>query len=61
NKYFRLMCDALSSPAFYNEYVRLPSTEDPPARYLENNPKLWPYFKNCLGAMDGSHIACSLS
>ena len=21
--------------------------------------KLWPYFKNSLGAIDGSHIACA--
>ena len=55
------MCNALSSPGFYNEYVKLPSTEDPPANYLIQNPKLWPYFKNCLGAMDGSHIACTPS
>lgn len=55
------MTNAFSSPNFYNEYVILPSTEDPPARYLSSNPKLWPYLSKCLGAIDGSHIACTPS
>ncbi|KIK58105.1 hypothetical protein GYMLUDRAFT_146665, partial [Collybiopsis luxurians FD-317 M1] len=60
-RYFQLMCNAFASPAFYNEYIWLPSTEDPPSHYLIQNPKLWPFLKNCLGAMDGSHIACAPS
>ena len=55
------MTNALSSEKFYNQYVRLPSTADQPAQYLSSNPKLWPYFSNCLGAIDGTHIACTPS
>lgn len=55
------MTMVFSADKFYNEYVKLPTSEDPPASYLRNNPKLWPYFQNCLGAMDGSHIACTAS
>ncbi|KAJ3738765.1 hypothetical protein EV360DRAFT_21138, partial [Lentinula raphanica] len=61
SRYFRLMCNAFASPAFYNEYVRLPLTTDPPAHYLIRNPKFWPFFEHCLGAIDGSHIACAPS
>jgi hypothetical protein len=61
NRYFWQICNAFSSPQFYNAYVCLPSSEDPPAHYLFNNPKFWPYFQNCLGAIDGSHIACTPS
>ena len=27
-----------------------------PQRYVQQNPKFWPYFKDALGAIDGSHI-----
>lgn len=46
---------------FYNANVRLPLASDPTPLYIRNNPKFWPYFKDCLGAMDGSHIACTPS
>ncbi|THU87687.1 hypothetical protein K435DRAFT_624070, partial [Dendrothele bispora CBS 962.96] len=55
--YFQLMVHAFSGPGFYNHYVCLPSVNDPPSPYLRNNPKLWPFFKGCIGALDGSHIA----
>jgi hypothetical protein len=45
-----------SSPPFYSKYVHLPtSTPDK----IRNNPKFWPFFKDCLGAFDGSHIHSS--
>ncbi|XP_022565227.2 uncharacterized protein LOC106365746 [Brassica napus] len=25
--------------------------------FLEGKPQYWPYFKNCIGALDGTHIA----
>jgi hypothetical protein len=28
----------------------------PPALEIEDNPKLFPYFDSCLGALDGTHI-----
>lgn len=56
NSYFRRVCTAFSSPEFYNKFVCLPTANDPPP-YLCCNRKLWPFFKGCLGAIDGSHIA----
>ncbi|KAH9028049.1 hypothetical protein EDB83DRAFT_2181734, partial [Lactarius deliciosus] len=60
-RYFRRMCVAFSSQEFYTKYIKLPSTLDPPPRYLQRSQKLWPFFEKCLGAIDGSHIAASPS
>ena len=32
---------------------------DPPAPKIRNNTKFWPFFRGCLGALDGSHIHSS--
>lgn len=45
-----------SSPPFYTKYVHLPSSTP---NEIRNNPKFWPFFKDCLGAFDGSHIHSS--
>ena len=49
------MVGIFSSPPFYTKYVQFPTGEV----ILENircNPKFWPYFRNAIGAIDGSHI-----
>ncbi|KAE9385059.1 hypothetical protein BT96DRAFT_736752, partial [Gymnopus androsaceus JB14] len=56
NETISKVCIAFSSPEFYNKFVCLPTANDPPP-YLCCNRKLWPFFKGCLGAIDGSHIA----
>jgi hypothetical protein len=43
------------SPTFYNHYVKLPSTGQTPPE-IWDDPKLYPFFKDCRGAIDGSHI-----
>lgn len=45
------------SPPFYTTYVHLPEPQDPIPSEILNNPKFFPYFKDALGAIDGSHIA----
>src|ERR1700733_7480152 len=45
-----------SSRPFYTKYVCLPSIDDPVLPEIRDNPKLWPYFKDAIGAIDGSHI-----
>jgi hypothetical protein len=52
--YFREILDMLIGPGFYKRYVKLPEDVVPPA--IHNNPKLWPYFHNCRGAIDGVHF-----
>src|SRR5882762_11532098 len=54
--YFRKMLLIFSSPPFYTKYVCLPTTDDPVPPEIYNNPKFWPYFRDTLGALDGSHI-----
>lgn len=48
-----------SSPPFYTKYVRQPKAGDPVPHQIHHNPKFWPYFKDALGAIDGSHIHCA--
>jgi hypothetical protein len=54
NRYLHKVLDIIVCASFYTQYVKLPSSETP----LEicDNPKLFPYFDRCLGAVDGSHI-----
>ena len=48
-----------SSYPFYTKYVLLPTADDPVPSEIRENPKLWPYFKDALGALDSSHIHSS--
>ena len=43
------------SPTFYNCYVKLPPTDQTPPE-IRDDPKLYPFFKDCRGAIDGTHI-----
>ena len=38
----------------FHNTVRLPSPCTP--RFVARNPKFFPFFKDCLGALDGSHV-----
>lgn len=48
-----------SSAPFYTKYVNLPTAESLILPRICKNPKFWPYFKDVLGALDGSHIHSS--
>jgi hypothetical protein len=48
-----------SSPPFYTDYVSLPAADDPPMPYITDNPKFFPFFQDAIGAIDGTHFACS--
>jgi hypothetical protein len=43
-----------ATPLFYSKYVHLPSDEV--SQRIHENPKFWPFFKDTIGALDGSHI-----
>ena len=45
-----------SSPPFYTENVKLPLEDTAVPPEIKNNPKFYPFFKDALGAIDGSHI-----
>ncbi|GFP95360.1 hypothetical protein PHJA_001680300 [Phtheirospermum japonicum] len=40
---------------FYMSIIVAPSFENIPC-YIRNNPKYWPHFKSCIGAIDGTHV-----
>lgn len=48
--------DLLTSKAFYNVYVRLPDEHTPLSDEIRNNPKHYPFFKDCIGSIDGTHL-----
>ncbi|KIK95661.1 hypothetical protein PAXRUDRAFT_76464, partial [Paxillus rubicundulus Ve08.2h10] len=55
---FKIFChvlDMVVSPQFYNQYVHLPPNNVIPPKICEE-PKLYPFFKDCWGAIDGTHI-----
>ena len=50
------MLFVFSSNPFYTKYVHLPVHSDPVPSQIRSNPKFWPFFKDAIGALDGSHI-----
>ena len=40
----------------YVKFVKLPNTTTPQSDRISDNPKYTPYFDDCLGALDGTHI-----
>lgn len=56
SRYFRKILFIFASPPFYTTYVRSPNDTDDVSSNIRNNPKFWPYFKDAIGAIDGSHI-----
>jgi hypothetical protein len=45
-----------SSAPFYTDNVHLPHDHDPVPSKILTNPKFFPFFRDCRGAMDGTHI-----
>ena len=36
----------------------MPNVDDPTPEHILKNPKWYPYFKDAIGALDGSHVPC---
>lgn len=49
------MAVLFSSDPFYSTYVHLPAANTIHSK-IQENPRFWPYFKDAIGAIDGSHI-----
>jgi len=60
-RYFKEMLNTFSSPPIYSKYVKLPRANDPIPPTIHNNPKFYPFFEGTIGAIDGTHIACTPS
>ena len=48
----------LSSPTFYDSYVRLPNNTFPIPAKISVNPRFSPYFDDAIGGMDSTQIDC---
>ncbi|KIO00086.1 hypothetical protein M404DRAFT_53496, partial [Pisolithus tinctorius Marx 270] len=55
SKIFLRLLDMTISPQFYNKYVHLPPDDLVPPK-IQADPKFYPFFKDCRGAIDGTHI-----
>jgi hypothetical protein len=61
SRYFITMLVAFSSDPFFNKHVQLPHDHQPVPPKIRDNPKFFPFFKDTLGAIDGTHINCTTS
>ncbi|XP_022682152.1 protein ALP1-like [Setaria italica] len=57
SRYFGLVLHAIGE--LRNDLIRPPSLETPAK--IAGNPRWDPYFKDCIGAIDGTHIRASVS
>jgi len=48
--------NALTSEKVYGTYVKLPTSSSLVPDEIRGLPDFWPYFRDCIGALDGSHI-----
>ncbi|KAI3453559.1 hypothetical protein Pfo_010222 [Paulownia fortunei] len=53
SRHFNTVLKALMN--FSMSVIVAPSFEQIPS-YIRNNPKYWPHFKGCIGAIDGTHV-----
>uniref|UniRef100_A0A2N9IX83 Uncharacterized protein n=1 Tax=Fagus sylvatica TaxID=28930 RepID=A0A2N9IX83_FAGSY len=56
HRYFRVVLKGVF--CLYKHVVRLPGNETHPD--IRNNRRFYPYFKDCIGAIDGTHIRASV-
>jgi hypothetical protein len=49
--------DALTSGTVHGAYMKLPTSETSVPDEIRDSPKFFPWFKDCIGALDGTHIA----
>ncbi|KIO12204.1 hypothetical protein M404DRAFT_91285, partial [Pisolithus tinctorius Marx 270] len=55
SRYFHKMLIIFSTPPFYTKYVHLLDENKIHTR-IQDNMRFWPFFKDVIGALDGSHI-----
>ncbi|KAJ3978866.1 hypothetical protein F5890DRAFT_1373407, partial [Lentinula detonsa] len=56
--HFQIILSILSSPTFYNRWVKPPTVDTPVLDRIKYQPKWSPFFDSVLGAIDGTHINC---
>ena len=48
--------DVLTSPEIYYDLLELPTRNSPVPEEIRNNTDFFPWFKDCIGAIDRMHI-----
>ncbi|KAK5846004.1 protein ALP1-like [Gossypium arboreum] len=56
HRYFRVVLKAILK--LYKLAIRLP--DEPTPSEIRNNTRFYPYFKDCIGALDGTHFRASV-
>ena len=56
HRYFRIVLRAILK--LHKLLIRLPDESTPPE--IINNPRFYPYLKDCVGALDGTHVRASV-
>ncbi|KZP07057.1 hypothetical protein FIBSPDRAFT_716252, partial [Athelia psychrophila] len=56
SKSIHRILNLLTSSEFYNSYIRLPTSTTPLALEIHDDLKLYPFFKDCIGSIDGTHL-----
>ena len=57
SRYFHAVLQALNE--LVPDYIKLPDENQLPTA-IASNSKFYPFFKNCIGALDGTHIAAKV-
>ncbi|KIO05529.1 hypothetical protein M404DRAFT_52388, partial [Pisolithus tinctorius Marx 270] len=57
SRVFHWVLEACISPPVYGSYVKLPGHNAPIPPEIHVQPKFYPFFKDALGAIDGTHTA----
>ncbi|XP_044357224.1 putative nuclease HARBI1 [Triticum aestivum] len=47
-------------PTLAQRFIKIPSSLQPHPKIVSNN-RYWPYFQNCIGAIDGTHIPITIA
>lgn len=58
NRHFKKILDGLTLSGFYGRHVHLPTSSSPTPTEIYTNLKWFPWFRNVLGAIDGTHLPC---
>ncbi|XP_030925049.1 uncharacterized protein LOC115952109 [Quercus lobata] len=56
HRYFKIVLKAILQ--LYRHVVRLPDNSTPPK--IRNSRRFYPYFKDCVGVIDGTHVRASV-
>ncbi|KAK2648063.1 hypothetical protein Ddye_015552 [Dipteronia dyeriana] len=58
SRQFGIVLEKMTMFAF--DEIRPPTEFNEVPHYIRSNPKYWPCFKDCIGAIDGTHVRVSL-